>query len=280
MSVLGVDLGGTNVRVGLVRRGRLVKVESVPVHSQGSQNEILRQIYGLIDPLVPSDLEGIGVGVPSVVDSKTGVVYDVTNIPSWKKVSVKSLLSRRYGVPTYVNNDANCFAAGEKYFGKGKRYSHLVGLIVGTGLGAGIIANGKLYSGANCGAGEFGMLPYRDRNFEFYCSGQFFSNVHQTTGAELFLRARDGNRQALQIFSEFGTHLGEAIKAVLYAADPEIIIMGGSVSKSYWYFQEAMWTSIKDFAYSITVEKIKIEVTERQPIAILGAAALYQDAMK
>jgi len=279
MSVLGIDLGGTNVRAGLVRKSRLVRVESVAVNSQGSQSDILKQIYGLVDPLVPSDLEGIGVGVPSVVDPKAGIVYDVTNIPSWKKVPVKTLLQKRYEVPTYVNNDANCFAAGEKYYGKGKKYNHLVGLIVGTGLGAGIIANGKLYSGANCGAGEFGMLPYKDRNLEFYCSGQFFSNVHQTSGAELFLRARDGNRQALKIFSEFGTHLGQAVKAVLYAADPEIIIMGGSVSRSFWYFQEAMWKSIRDFAYSITVEKIKIVVSERQPIAILGAAALYHDAM-
>ncbi len=280
MSVLGIDLGGTNVRAGLVRKGRLVRVEAVAIGSQGSQGEILKQIYQLVDPIVPSDLEGIGVGVPSVVDPKTGIVYDVTNIPSWKKVPVKSLLQRRYGVPTYVNNDANCFAAGEKYYGKGKKYKHLVGLIVGTGLGAGVIANGKLYSGANCGAGEFGMLPYKDHNFEYYCSGQFFWNLHQTSGEELFQRAGDGNRRALQIFSEFGTHLGEAVKAVLYAADPEIIIMGGSVSRSFWYFQEAMWKSIKDFAYSITVEKIKIEVSERQPIAILGAAALYQDAMK
>lgn len=280
MSVLGIDLGGTNVRAGLVRKGRLVRVESVALNSQGSQSDILKQIYALVDPLVPSDLEGIGVGVPSVVDPKAGIVYDVTNIPSWKKVPLKTLFQKRYEVPTYVNNDANCFAAGEKYYGKGKKYNHLVGLIVGTGLGAGIIANGKLYSGANCGAGEFGMLPYKDRNFEFYCSGQFFSNVHQTSGAELFLRARDGNRQALKIFSEFGTHLGQAVKAVLYAADPEIIIMGGSVSRSFWYFQEAMWKSIRDFAYSITVERIKIVVSERQPIAILGAAALYQDAMK
>ncbi len=280
MSVLGIDLGGTNVRAGLVRKGRLVRVEAVAIASQGSQSDILRQIYQLVDPIVPSDLEGIGVGVPSVVDPRTGIVYDVTNIPSWKKVPLKSLLQRRYRVPTYVNNDANCFAAGEKYYGKGRKYKHLVGLIVGTGLGAGIIANGKLYVGANCGAGEFGMLPYLDRNFEYYCSGQFFGNVHQTSGEELFQRAGDGNRRALEIFSEFGTHLGEAVKAILYAADPEIIIIGGSVSRSFWYFQEAMWKSIKDFAYSITVDRIKIEISERQPIAILGAAALYQDAMK
>jgi glucokinase len=278
MSVLGIDLGGTNVRVGLVRSDRLVRVESLAVNSRGTQTEVLSQIYDLVDPLIPRDLEGIGLGVPSVVDLKRGVVYEVTNIPSWKKVPLKSLFERRYGVPAYVNNDANCFAVGEKYFGKGRKYDHLVGLIVGTGLGAGIIAGGKLYSGANCGAGEFGMIPYRDHNLEYYCSGQFFKNVYRTSGKELFLKAQKKDRRALRIFSEFGSHLGEAIKVILYAADPQLVILGGSVSASFCFFSEAMWQSIKSFAYSVILKNIKIEVSDREHIAILGAAALYYDA--
>jgi glucokinase len=280
MSVLGIDLGGTNVRAGLVRHNRLSRVKSLAVRSQGTQDEVLDQIYHLIDGLIPNDLEGIGVGVPSVVDLERGIVYDVMNIPSWKKVPIKSLLEKRYHVPAYVNNDANCFAVGEKYFGRGKTHHHLVGLIVGTGLGAGVIANGKLYSGANCGAGEFGMISYREHNLEYYCSGQFFKNVHQTSGKELFLKAQNGEGRALKIFSEFGAHLGEAIKVILYAVDPEIIVLGGSVSRSFEFFRRAMWESTRDFAYPTILKNIKIEVSEREHIAILGAAALYYDAMK
>lgn len=280
MSVLGVDLGGTNVRAGLVKNDRLVEVVSSPINGQGSQREIVEQIFRVVDPLIQKGLKGIGVGVPSVVDLKRGIIYDVVNIPSWKRVPLKALLEKRYRLPVYINNDANCFAVGEKYFGQAKKYNHVVGLIVGTGLGAGVITNGKLYSGANCGAGEFGMISYLGHNYEYYASGQFFKNVYKTSGKELFERAKSGDKEALRIFSEFGNHLGEAVKTILYAADPDIIILGGSVSKAYRFFKQAMWKSIKTFVYSLVLKNIKIGVSRVRNIAILGAAALYYDATR
>ena len=280
MSVLGVDLGGTNVRAGLVKNDRLVEVVSSPINGQGSQREIVEQIFRVVDPLIQKGLKGIGVGVPSVVDLKRGIIYDVVNIPSWKRVPLKALLEKRYRIPVYINNDANCFAVGEKYFGQAKKYNHVVGLIVGTCLGAGVITNGKLYSGANCGAGEFGMISYLGHNYEYYASGQFFKNVYKTSGKELFARAKSGDGEALRIFSEFGSHLGEAIKTILYAADPDIIILGGSVSKAYRFFKQAMWKSIKTFVYSLVLKNIKIGVSRVRNIAILGAAALYYDATR
>jgi glucokinase len=192
---------------------------------------------------------------------------------------VKQDLERLLGRKIAIQNDANCFAAGEKYFGKAKPYDHAVGLIVGTGLGAGVIANGKLYSGTNCGAGEFGMLPYLDRNFEAYASGQFFERVHGVAGRELSGRAERGDKRALEIFGEFGIHLGEVVKAICYAVDPEVIVMGGSVSKSFRFFRETMWETFQTFAYAITKERLRIEVSETENIAILGAAALYYDAL-
>jgi len=278
-TVIGIDLGGTNVRAGLVEGGRLADVKSVPVRSQGTERDVLEDMFSAVDPVMRKDVAGIGVGVPSVIDLKTGVVYDVQNIRSWKKVPLKAYLEERYHLPVYVNNDANCFATGEKYFGKAKPYDHAVGLIVGTGLGAGVIANGRLYSGINCGAGEFGMLPYLDRNFEAYASGQFFARVHGTSGREMAARAERGDKQALEIFAEFGVHVGEAVKAICYAVDPEVIVLGGSVSKSYRFFRDSLWEAFQTFAYSITKERLKIEVSETENVAILGAAALYYDAL-
>jgi len=278
--VVGVDLGGTNVRAGLVVEGRLAGVRSVPVRGWGTEAEILEDLFGAIDPVMRPDVAGIGAGVPSIIDLKAGVVYDVQNIPSWKKVPLKALLEERYRLPVYVNNDANCFAAGEKHFGKLGPYDSAVGLIVGTGLGAGIIANGRLYSGVNCGAGEFGMLPYLDRNFEAYASGQFFRRVHGTSGRETSERAGRGDGKALEIFAAFGRHFGEAVKAICYAVDPEIILLGGSVSKSYRFFQAALWETFQSYAYSLAKERLKIEVSETENIAILGAAALYFDAAR
>jgi glucokinase len=278
-TVIGVDLGGTNVRAGVVEGGRLTDVRSVAVRSQGSEQDVIEDIFSAIDPIMRPDVAGIGAGVPSVIDLKAGIVYDVQNIRSWKKVPLKARLEERFRLPAYVNNDANCFAAGEKYFGRAKPYDHAVGLILGTGLGAGVIANGRLYSGINCGAGEFGMLPYLDRNFEAYASGQFFARVHGVSGRELAGRAERDDERALRIFAEFGGHLGEAVKAICYAVDPEVIVLGGSVSKSFRFFQSAMWDAFQSFAYSITKERLKIEVSETENIAILGAAALYYDAL-
>ncbi len=279
-AVVGIDLGGTNVRAGLVVDGRLAGVRSVPVRSRGSEEDVLADLFAAVDPIIRDDVAGIGAGVPSVIDLKTGTVYDVQNIPSWKKVPLKSRLEERYRRPVFVNNDANCFAAGEKVFGKIKPYDSAVGLIVGTGLGAGIIANGRLYSGVNCGAGEFGMLAYRDRNFEAYASGQFFQRVHGASGRELAAAARSGEARALEIFAAFGRHLGEAVKAICYAVDPEIIVLGGSVSKSYEYFRAALWETFQTYAYSIARERLQIEVSATENIAILGAAALYYDAVR
>ena len=277
-AVVGVDLGGTNVRAGLVADGRIQDVRSVPVRGQGSERDVLEDLFRAVDGVMRDDVAGIGAGVPSVIDLKTGTVYDVQNIRSWKKVPLKARLEERYRRPAYVNNDANAFAAGEKIFGKIGPYDSAVGLIVGTGLGAGIIANGRLYSGVNCGAGEFGMLPYLDRNFEAYASGQFFERVHGTSGRELAARAERGDGPALAIFAEFGRHVGEAVKAICYAVDPEIIVLGGSVSRSYRFFRDAVWDTFRTYAYSIAKERLKIEVSETENIAILGAAALYFDA--
>ncbi len=279
-AVVGIDLGGTNVRAGLVVDGRLAKVHAVPVRGQGPEGDVLQDLFSAVDAIIGPDVAGIGAGVPSIIDLKTGTVYDVQNIPSWKKVPLKAILEERYRRPVYVNNDANCFAAGEKHFGKLGPYDNAVGLIVGTGLGAGIIANGRLYSGINCGAGEFGMLPYLDRNFEAFASGQFFRRVHGTSGREAAERAGRGDRAALAMFDEFGGHLGEAVKAICYAVDPEIIVLGGSVSKSYGHFQAALWRAFQGYAYSLAKERLRIEVSETENIAILGAAALYFDAAR
>jgi glucokinase len=183
-------------------------------------------------------------------------------------------------VPTYINNDANCFVVGEKYFGAGKNYKNIVGLIIGTGLGAGLYTNGKLYFGANCGAGEFGMLPYKDGVYEDYCSGKYFANNLKTTGKEIFYRAEKGEQEAVKTFNEFGTNIGHAISAIIFAVDPEIIILGGSVSIAFKYFKGSMETVLNKFPYQNSVKKLKIVKSNLDQVSVLGAAALYYENHK
>ncbi|MEE8135303.1 MAG: ROK family protein [Gemmatimonadales bacterium] len=277
-NILGVDLGGTNARAGVVRNQQLGEVSSIQINPHGSAEEVLDHLCGLIDRTKPQDVDGVGIGVPSVVDLEKGIVYDAQNIPSWQEVPLKSILEEKYSIPVLVNNDANCFALGEKHFGKGVGYQSVIGLIVGTGFAGGIIVDGKLYPGMNCGAGEFGMIPYLESIHEHYCAGQFFTRHVGQTGAEVFQRAVDGDREAVKIFAEFGHHVGQGIKTILYAYDPEIIILGGSVRKAFRFFKEAMWESIRSFVYSNSIKSLKIEVSELEHVAILGAAALHYDA--
>jgi glucokinase len=280
MEILGADLGGTNFRVGLVRGNALEHISSVAINAAGTEQEVFDQLCGLVDREMSAKVAGIGVGVPSVADLATGVVYDVQNIPSWKEIKLKERLEQRYRVPVRVNNDANCFAAGENYFGKARPYDFAVGLIMGTGLGAGIIANGKLYSGVNCGAGEFGMIPYRDGIFEHYCCGQFFKRKYGVSGAEACALAGEQDAKALAMFAEFGGHVGEAVKMIMYAVDPEMIVLGGSVSKSFRFFEKAMRETLRSYTYPHALGRLRLEVSDTENIAILGAAALYLDAIK
>ncbi len=276
-SIIGVDVGGTNARAGAVRDRQIGDVLSVQINATGSAEQVLSQVIGLIDRAMPKHLDGIGIGVPSVVDPDTGVVYDVQNIPSWQKVPLKTILEEKYAVPVLVNNDANCFALGEMHFGRGIGCQSVIGLIVGTGFAGGIIIDGKLYLGSNCGAGEFGMIPYQESIYEHYCSGQFFSRRVGQTGADVFQRASAGDRAALKLFTEFGHHLGEGIKTILFAYDPEIVVLGGSVRKAYRFFQATMWDSIRTFPYLNSLESLKIEVSQLEHVAIFGAAALHYE---
>ncbi len=276
--LIGVDLGGTNVRAAHIHGKTIGAVASAQISAQGSVEQVLAEIYALLDRLDASTVDGIGIGAPSVVDVAQGIVYDVQNIPSWKEVPVRALLEARYGRPVFVNNDANCFAVGERYFGKGKGCRSFIGLIIGTGIAGGVVIDGKLYSGANCGAGEFGMMRYLDEHYEAYASGQFFKRVYGATGSALFQQAQRGDQEALAAFAAFGGHLGEAIKAVLYAYDPECIVFGGGIRAAYDFFQASMWETIRTFVYPRSVARLRIEVSDLQHSAILGAAALALDA--
>ena len=278
--IIGIDLGATNIRGAVVQDEHLNEIKSQRIHSDGTEEEVLNDVFALTDALISDDITAIGIGVPSVVDVEEGIVYDVQYIPSWKEVHLKQHMEKRYNIPVFVNNDANCFALGEYYFGKGKGYNSMIGLAVGTGVGAGIIINKKLYPGHNCGAGEFGTVDYLDKIYEYYCSGSFFENVYGLKGEFVFEKAQQQDTQALQLYEELGTHLGNCIKMIMYTYDPQLIVLGGSVRHAYSYFEDAMWKRIKTCVYSKSAERLIIEISSLQNSGILGAAALYYDAEK
>jgi len=277
--VIGIDLGGTNVRAAVVTGHQLETIKAARINPAASYDEVLQTLYEITDAVMQEDVVAIGMGVPSVIDLEAGIVYDVQNIPAWKEVPLKKLLETRYKVPVYINNDANCFALGEFYFGNGVGYDSMVGLSIGTGLGAGIIINKKLYCGHNCGAGEFGMVGYKDKFLEWYASGQFFKNVYGVDGEAVFEQAKEGHAEALKMYHALGVHLGHALQTILYTYDPELIVLGGSVRHAYQLFQKSMWQQLQHFVYPRSVARLRVEISNLQNSSILGAAALYYDAL-
>jgi glucokinase len=276
--IVGVDLGGTNVRAAAVRGGKIVARAVRRISGKAAEEVVLGEIFETIDEVIGGEVSGIGIGVPSVVDVERGIVYAVENIPAWREVPLKDKLESRYGCPACVNNDANAFALGELHFGKGRGYRNMVGLTIGTGLGAGIIIGGRLYSGPNCGAGEIGSIPYRDATVERYAAGQFFQHEAGAGGDVVFERALRGDAEALRLFHAFGLELGHAILTILYAYDPELIVLGGSISRAYRFFEAGMRERLKSFAYQHVLETLVIAPSETEDAATLGAAALCIDA--
>jgi glucokinase len=272
---IGIDLGGTNIRGGIVHENALQKIISRRINAKGSTQEVLQELFSITDQLINNSVTSIGIGVPGLVNVEEGIIYDVVYIPSWKEVPLQKWMEDRYHIPIFVDNDANCFALGEYYFGKGKGHNSMIGLTIGTGLGSGIIINKKLYAGKNGGAGEFGMIEYLDHSYEYYASGQFFENVYKIKGEDVFKNAQEGNEEAIKMYEEMGMHLGNAIKMILYALDVELIIIGGSVRHAWPMFNKTMWKQIQTIYFQKSLKHFKIEISELENAGILGAAALY-----
>lgn len=274
-SVIVLDLGGTKVNVGRYRNGIIEQNMVIPFDGTLSVNDSIAFLVACINELRIDDSCAIAIGVPCIVDVEAGIVYSAVNIKSWQKVYLKDELEKRCGLPTYVNNDVNCFTVGEHLSGEGQGYSDVVGLCLGTGIGAGIILQNKLYSGANCCAGELGGTDYLKSTFDHYCSGSFFQSQFQQSGEVLATKARAGDEQAIEAFQQFGQHLSVAIRQLLLMLDPQVIVIGGSVSNSFDLFIESIWQNLADFPYQNVLKNLSIEKSQQEHSALIGAAQLY-----
>lgn len=277
--VLGIDMGGTKIRVGKVEGSEVTATASNLIPASEDAETVLNTVKKTVATLFSDEVAGLGVGIPSVLDRKQGIVYDVQNIPSWKEVHLKKILEDEFNRVTCIDNDANCFAIGEKRYGKGRHYDHFVGITLGTGMGTGVINRGTLLCDANGGSGEFGEIPYLDSKLENYASGQFFKKAFNLDGKTIFERAKRGDSSALKAYEQFGIHLGNAVKIILYALDPGHVIFGGSIAAAKDYYETAMWKEIKTFAYPKSIDTLTIEYAElAENSPLLGAAAVYLDA--
>lgn len=271
---IGIDIGATKTHIGIVKDAQVVDEIKYPTRAQAPKDDIIEDLIAHINTFAKYGFESIGIGVPGLVDDKSGIVYDLTNIPSWQEVPLKDRLEEHFQVPVRVTNDANMFALGEKTHGAGKEYDNLVGITLGSGFGAGLVIDGKMYSGTLSSAGEMADIPYLDKTIEDYCSGKFFRQKYNLEGMELSKLAAAGDKNAQRIFYEFGTHVGAAIRIIMNILSPQAVFLGGSVSKSFSLFEQGMLDKLKDYPFERVRNKIHIAASETPNISILGAAAL------
>ena len=276
MMTLGIDVGGTNLALGLVRDGQIVRRVSTPwfpleADLQQTLDVLSEQIARMLTP----DTEKIGIGVPSVVDVNRGIVYDTVNIPSWTEVPLKAYLEERFHLPVAVNNDANCYAMGVyQGYPADAKPEVLVVITLGTGVGMGIVDRGRLFVGANCGAGELGSLPYRGATLESYCSKQFFAGTGWDS-LSASQAARNGDPRATALFTDLGKRLGDLLCTVMFAYDPSHIALGGGVAYNYPLFRQSMEARLKrDFPYHKSLERLQIDVCTGDDIPVIGASLI------
>lgn len=268
---IGVDIGGTKIMAGLIDgHNHIIQKTTVMNKPLASKQAVLEHISDIIRPFVSHQVSLIGVGVPAIVDAEEGVVYQVVSIPSWDEVPLKAILEDEFHIPVLVNNDCNCFAQGVALSPDFRKYENVVCITLGTGVGAGLIMDRKLYTGKDSLAGEIGSMAYLDKDYEYYCSSRFFL-ARGTTGKEAAQKAALGCPDALQLWREMGHHLGQLLHTVLYAYNPQAIVFGGSISKAFEYFEAAMRQQLATFPYANVVKRLVLATVNTENTMLLGS---------
>jgi len=273
--IVGIDIGGTTIKACLLHDRKLKGKIEVETDARGTTTAILSPLFERIGAEWAGAFDAVGVGVPGYLDVEAGVIRMINNIPAFSGFKLNNAIEQGLGCPVRMDNDANCFVMGEYCFGEASALKHVVGISLGTGVGGGVIINGKVYSGMNSGAGEFGMIPFKDRNFEWYAGSNFFTAFYGLTGKELCERADTGNKDAQEVFVRYGKYLGELLNILMCAYSPEAFIFGGSISGAFRYFMPGIEAGFSKYPVDFMRESVKIYPAAVPDAGMMGAGALW-----
>jgi glucokinase len=273
---IGVDLGGTTIKLGIVTNtGRLIKKISVRTEAEKGPMKVIDNIIAGINQLTSDSntkISGIGIGCPGVVTPGKGIVENPPNLPGWKKVNIAKVISKRFNKRVNVDNDANAAAIGELTFGSGRKYKSFIMITLGTGVGGGIVINKKIYHGDFGAAGEIGhiSIDYKGPKcncgsygcIEAYAGNQYLRNrvrhqlkkhpesklwkiigkdLNKVSPRNVQLAAETGDAFAKSVIEELGFHLGSAFASLCNVLDVSVFIMGGGIAG----FGKPLFDSIK-----------------------------------
>jgi len=267
--VLGVDIGATKIATGVVNnQAEVSRTRTVPTLANEGYNVSLRQIWGAIEESLTGDITAIGICAPGPLNPKTGTILNPPNLPGWHNVQLQEMAQIRFGLRVRVENDCNAAGLAEARFGAAKGCRNVFYAAIGTGIGAGIIIDGKIYHGKNGAAGEGGHVSI-DYQSETVCRCGSRGCIEALASGHVLERmgGYDLNNLAIQI----GAWLGGVVSLL----DPDIIVIGGGVARIGEPLFEKLRTivpgrTVNPYAAELPIVPAKFGVEA----GIVGAAAL------
>ena len=310
---IGVDIGGTNIKIALVdREGKIVYSNTTPTRAEMGYEFTINNIKQAIKDLMKetnedkNSIEAIGFGFPGQIDYVEGKVLILPNLPGWVNVPFRKIMEDEFQIPTYLDNDVRCAALGELNYGAGVGAKNLICITVGTGIGSGIILNGKLVRGASNVAGEIGHIKMTMGDgplcgcgdygcFEAYASGpnivamakEYLKGGKSAKFKELATEelspyvvaqaALQGDVVAIQIFKKMGEIIGLGLTSVINLLNPEKIIIGGGVADA----GDILFDPIKDTVArrAMPIQREAVEIVHAKlgnTAGVIGASLLIE----
>lgn len=317
--IVGVDLGGTNIVVGAmsVDGSRDIETRSESTHAEHGADSVVDHIVAMIAGVIsdvvsrydaqPKDFLGVGVGAPGPLDRENGIVVVAPNL-GWRDFPLRDAVSNRIRLPVTLDNDANCATVGEWWQGAAKGANNVVGLTIGTGIGGGLILDGKLYHGASDVAGEIGHTTIdstgrycRCGNYgclEAYASGPAIAlrarealernevsilrtmvkgEIESLTAATVYEAANQGDALALEVVRDTARFLGTGVANLLNLLNPDVVVIAGGVTKAGDRLFEPLRAEVKRRAFRPAVEACRIVPGSLPGTAgVVGAVATFK----
>ena len=261
-TAIGIDFGGTTVKPGVVAEGKVIaRVAPLRTRDHAGHDSLLAAIRLAIEELRRQhpEVAAVGAGLPGIVDSVHGRVYQLSNVPGWEDVALTALLEEWTGLPAAIDNDANAMAYAEWLFGAGRDGVNVVCMTLGTGVGGGLILDRKLYRGSRLGAGEIGQMTIDPRgvageygNFgalekyvgnlqiaqraqTLYGAAGLTKTAEECSPLGLEAAAHAGDEVAHKVWEEVGFHLGITLCDIAWLLNPDRIVIGGGVGRAGEY---------------------------------------------
>lgn len=294
---IGMDLGGTTFKaLAVTTEGDVLTRVEDATHSEQGPTTVVRRMCDAINQIRDDltsptrRLAAVGFGIPGILELPAGIVRRSPNLPGWEGFDVRAALSQQLGIPFSIDNDANAAVYGEAWLGAGRDYRHVLMLTLGTGVGGGVMVDGRMLHGANGYAGEVGhtMVDPRgprckcgsDGCLEQFASGAAIARMaapyYGTVTAKDVARAAErGEVEALAVYRQVGHYLGIACANFANLLNPQCIVLGGAAAQAFDFFIESMRMTMQQRTFVEVYEALHIVPAQCGPDAG-GLGAAYQ----